>query len=63
VWAALLTVEACLVAYSRMYVGVHYPSDIVGGVLLGVGCALIIYSYPKVVDRVYDSLPSSLREK
>jgi membrane-associated phospholipid phosphatase len=62
-WALLLTVEAGLVAYSRMYVGVHYPSDIVGGVLLGAGCALIICAYPRIMDRVYDALPLSLRGK
>ncbi|MGI6013168.1 MAG: phosphatase PAP2 family protein [Oscillospiraceae bacterium] len=32
---------ALLIAFSRMYLYVHYPSDILGGVLLGVicGCA------------------------
>lgn len=32
-WVALGV--AALVAYSRVYVGVHYPSDIVGGAILG----------------------------
>ena len=32
----LLTLEALVVSYSRVYVGVHYPLDVLAGVLLGV---------------------------
>ena len=35
---------AAMVAYSRIYLGVHYPLDIFGGVVLGMGIALIIYT-------------------
>ncbi|MGB3617812.1 MAG: phosphatase PAP2 family protein, partial [Catalinimonas sp.] len=34
-WAWLLFVWAAVVSYSRIYVGVHYPADVVGGALLG----------------------------
>ncbi len=37
---------AVLVSYSRIYVGVHYPLDVVAGIILGVLCAmatLLIY--------------------
>ena len=32
-----------LLAYSRMYLGVHYPSDVAGGMLIGTSTALILY--------------------
>ena len=32
----LLTVEAAVVCYSRVYVGMHYPLDVAAGILLGV---------------------------
>ena len=34
---------AVLVSYSRMYLGVHYPLDILGGALVGVLAALACY--------------------
>jgi undecaprenyl-diphosphatase len=33
---------AVLNAYSRIYLGVHYPADMIGGVILGILCALLI---------------------
>ena len=35
---------AMLVSYSRIYVGVHYPGDIVAGALLGIAVGWIFYA-------------------
>lgn len=40
---------ASLIAISRLYVGVHYPTDILGGLIIGVSAAFIaIYLVKKI---------------
>lgn len=36
-------VWASSVAFSRMYFGVHYPSDVLGGIIVGAGSAYLTY--------------------
>lgn len=37
-------VWAMIVAYSRPYLGIHYPSDLLGGAIIGAGSSILIYS-------------------
>jgi len=39
----LLFLWASLIGYSRIYLGVHYPSDIFGGAILGLGIGFLVY--------------------
>ncbi|MDO9045958.1 MAG: phosphatase PAP2 family protein [Methanobacteriaceae archaeon] len=36
---------AIMVAISRIYMGLHYPSDVLAGALLGIFCSLIVLKY------------------
>jgi len=43
-WFTLLMMFwAIIVSYSRIYLGVHYPADIIGGALLGLACGYLIW--------------------
>lgn len=47
---------AILIAFSRMYLFVHYPTDIIGGAMMGIICA-------KVVLILYELIKSRLKIK
>lgn len=42
-WGAVLLLAAAAVALARVYVGVHYFSDIVAGAALGMACAFVVH--------------------
>ena len=42
-WGKAAVVLATLIAFSRMYLYVHYPSDVLCGSIMGIIVALIIY--------------------
>ncbi len=48
-WAWLLFVWAFVVAYSRVYLGVHYPGDILTGALIGL---FFGYTFVKISKKV-----------
>ena len=50
--AVVLYVLAALIAYSRVYVGVHYPLDVIGGALLGLLIARALRPLPEVLRRL-----------
>ena len=60
--SSLLTVEAGLVCFSRVYVGGHYPLDVLGGILLGVGVAYLCVWRQNDLEKLYHITDRSLRE-
>ena len=53
-YASILFAWATLVSYSRVYVGVHYPGDVIVGALVGIVIGWILY-------HLYLKLPSKYR--
>lgn len=45
----LAIIFAALIAFSRMYLFVHYPTDIIGGIALGIFDAVLVYMVAKKV--------------
>lgn len=48
---------AVLVALSRVVLGVHFPSDVFAGALLGSGVALVVHAYVPAVRSAHPAAP------
>lgn len=46
----LLVIEAALVIYSRIYLGLHYPLDSVGGIFLGSSITFLLVGFQNQID-------------
>ncbi len=58
-----LTLESALVCISRVYVGGHYPLDVIGGLLLGIGIAFLFLWKKKSLEIMHNAINSWLKNR
>ncbi len=49
-WGAIAFATAILIAFSRLYLYVHFPSDVLAGVIIGLVCG---YAADKITNKIY----------
>ena len=53
-WPAIaLYLWACISSYSRIYIGYHYPGDIIAGAILGILVGMILWKLFQIVQKKY----------
>lgn len=55
-WKILILCWAFFICYTRIYLGVHYPSDLIGGALIGIVSAIVSkLIFNKLEFRIYST--------
>ncbi len=62
VWKALAIMLAVLIGYSRVYLGLHFPGDVVAGAGIGLLCTIFALSHETPLRGWLDALSSERRK-
>jgi undecaprenyl-diphosphatase len=57
-WIWIMYLWAIIFSFTRIYLGVHYPSDILGGAVLGSILGLGVYKISRLMPEKISPLPS-----
>ena len=59
-WTLLTFAVATLIGYTRIYLGVHYPGDVIAGALLGSSIGWICWKlYRYIRERMHSPVPAA----
>jgi len=59
----LLVFEAALVIFSRVYLGLHYPLDSIGGILLGTSITFLFVGFQNEIDSILKKIFNTIKGK
>jgi len=58
-WIWIMFIWAAIFSYTRIYLGVHYPFDVLGGGVLGALIGLLVYKIGRVMPGKLSPIPAA----
>jgi undecaprenyl-diphosphatase len=58
-WIWIMFIWAAIFSYTRIYLGVHYPFDVLGGGVLGALLGLLVYKIGRVMPARLSPIPAA----